>query len=54
MNESTYQELLEASWRRKLTSEEEERAGLVTSHAYAVLCVENAEGWRLLQLKNPW
>ena len=31
-----------------------ERAGLVTTHAYAVLDVREVEGEKLLKLKNPW
>jgi calpain-7 len=33
---------------------EEERAGLVKTHAYAVLSMVEVKGIRLLQLKNPW
>ena len=31
-----------------------DRAGLVSTHAYAVLDVKEVEGERLLKLKNPW
>ena len=37
-----------------LTQAEEERCGLVSGHAYAVLRVVEVEGWRMLQVKNPW
>ena len=33
---------------------EEERAGLVKTHAYAVLSMVEVKGVKLLQLKNPW
>ena len=35
-------------------SQEEERVGLVSTHAYAVLQVREVLGQKLLQLKNPW
>ena len=34
--------------------QEEEKIGLVRTHAYAVLQVREVCGHRLLQLKNPW
>ncbi|KAH7827515.1 putative calpain-7 [Monocercomonoides exilis] len=37
-----------------LTPTEEERVGLLSFHAYAVLAAKEVKGWRLLQLKNPW
>jgi len=38
-----------------ISSEETERLGIVTAHAYAVLAVlKTRSGLRLLQLKNPW
>eukprot|EP00750_Incisomonas_marina_P001804 INCI11673.1.p1 GENE.INCI11673.1~~INCI11673.1.p1 ORF type:complete len:668 (-),score=115.51 INCI11673.1:621-2456(-) len=37
-----------------LTKEQEERYGLVSGHAYAVLRVVEVDGLRLLQVKNPW
>jgi calpain-7 len=36
-----------------MSEEEGRRAGLVPSHAYAVLRIEQVEGHRMLQLKNP-
>ena len=33
---------------------EAERAGLVPTHAYAVLDMREIRGKRLLKLKNPW
>eukprot|EP01006_Ploeotia_vitrea_P036213 TRINITY_DN65989_c5_g16_i1.p1 TRINITY_DN65989_c5_g16~~TRINITY_DN65989_c5_g16_i1.p1 ORF type:complete len:1053 (+),score=533.21 TRINITY_DN65989_c5_g16_i1:160-3318(+) len=37
-----------------LTEAEADKAGLVPTHAYAVLRVVEVDGHRLLQLKNPW
>ena len=37
-----------------LSEAQEERAGLVKTHAYAVLSIMEAKGIKLLQLKNPW
>ncbi|KAI5709770.1 hypothetical protein M8J75_003116 [Diaphorina citri] len=37
-----------------LSPNEEERTGLVSTHAYAVIDVRKVNGLRLLQLKNPW
>jgi len=38
----------------QLSEEEASRAGLVPTHAYAVLDIQFVHGIRLLQLKNPW
>jgi len=38
----------------ELGGQEEEKIGLVRTHAYAVLQVREACGERLVQLKNPW
>ncbi|KAK3914813.1 Calpain-7 [Frankliniella fusca] len=38
----------------ELSEQEAERAGLVPTHAYAVLDVEKINGVRLMKLKNPW
>ncbi|XP_067003093.2 calpain-7 isoform X2 [Anabrus simplex] len=38
----------------ELSSADEERTGLVPTHAYAVLDVRRVEGLHLLKLKNPW
>ncbi|XP_018915585.2 calpain-7 [Bemisia tabaci] len=38
----------------ELSPAEEERTGLVSTHAYAVLDVRKIKNVRLLQLKNPW
>lgn len=37
-----------------LTDAEEERFGLVSTHAYALLDVKEVLGHKLVQLKNPW
>ena len=37
-----------------MSEAEEERAGLVKTYAYAVLNIEEVNGIKLLQLKNPW
>ena len=37
-----------------MSDAEEERAGLVKTHAYAVLNIVEVKGIKLLQLKNPW
>ncbi|CAG0887662.1 unnamed protein product [Cyprideis torosa] len=37
-----------------LNKEEEERTGLVATHAYALLDIRKVKGVKLLQLKNPW
>lgn len=37
-----------------LSDTDAERAGLVPTHAYAVLDVKKVQGKRLCQLKNPW
>ena len=39
---------------QELGGQEEEKIGLVRTHAYAVLQVRELFGQRLLQLKNPW
>ncbi len=39
---------------RAMSNEEEDRTGLASQHAYAVLAVEEACGRRLLKVKNPW
>ncbi|CAL8094585.1 unnamed protein product [Orchesella dallaii] len=38
----------------EMTSQEEERTGLVATHAYAVLDIQERLGVRLFLLKNPW
>lgn len=38
----------------ELSEREAERAGLVPTHAYAVLDVKRVHGIRLMKLKNPW
>ncbi len=37
-----------------LSKEEEDRTGLVSTHAYAVLDIKCIDNLRLFQLKNPW
>lgn len=37
-----------------LSDAEAERAGLVPSHAYALLDMREVKGERLVKLKNPW
>ena len=37
-----------------MTAAEEERLGLVSSHAYAVLDAQQVGSLRMLQVKNPW
>ena len=37
-----------------MSDEEAERAGLVTSHAYAMLDIKEVKGVKFFQLKNPW
>ena len=37
-----------------MSDAQEERAGLVKTHAYAVLNIVDVKGIKLLQLKNPW
>lgn len=37
-----------------LSDAEADRTGLVPTHAYAVMDVQNVEGIKLLKLKNPW
>jgi hypothetical protein len=39
---------------RALSDEEEDRTGLASQHAYAVLDVAQACGRRLVKVKNPW
>lgn len=39
---------------RSFTPEEEEKCGLASRHAYAILEVGEFEGYKLLLLKNPW
>ena len=38
----------------EMSDEEAERAGLVTSHAYAMLDIKEVKGVKFFQLKNPW
>jgi calpain-7 len=38
----------------ELTDDEADRAGLVSTHAYAMLNIVEVKGHRLFQLKNPW
>jgi calpain-7 len=38
----------------ELSPQEESRQGLVATHAYALLRLEEVEGLKLLQIKNPW
>lgn len=37
-----------------MSKQQEERSGLVSTHAYAVLDIRKFKSTRLLQLKNPW
>ncbi|CAF0979274.1 unnamed protein product [Didymodactylos carnosus] len=37
-----------------LSTEDEERSGLVSSHAYALLDMRKISGHKLIMLKNPW
>lgn len=37
-----------------MTTQEEDRTGLVATHAYAVLDIRKVNGLQMLQLKNPW
>ena len=37
-----------------MSEAQEERTGLVKTHAYAVLNIAEVKGIKLLQLKNPW
>lgn len=39
---------------REMDDKEEERAGLASKHAYAVLDVREECGRRIVKLKNPW
>ena len=38
----------------EMSDEDAERAGLVSSHAYAMLDVKEVKGVKFFQLKNPW
>ncbi|ELU09786.1 hypothetical protein CAPTEDRAFT_220858 [Capitella teleta] len=38
----------------ELSDDEADRAGLVSTHAYAMLNIMEVKGHRLFQLKNPW
>ncbi|KAF5296503.1 hypothetical protein FQR65_LT01492 [Abscondita terminalis] len=38
----------------ELSDAEADRTGLVPTHAYAVMDVQNVDGVKLLKLKNPW
>ena len=38
----------------EMSDEDAERAGLVSSHAYAMLDLREVNGVKFFQLKNPW
>jgi len=38
----------------QMSKEDEERTGLVSSHAYALLDMRKIQGHKLIMLKNPW
>ena len=38
----------------QMNAQQEQRFGLASAHAYAVLNTAEVKGIRLLQLKNPW
>ena len=47
--------MITVSTHLEISTEEADKIGLVTGHAYAVLAVlQTKDGTRLLQLKNPW
>lgn len=46
--------LLTAGTRSNLGANCEERLGLAQGHCYAIIQMVEIEGYRLIQLRNPW